>query len=468
MKKKSIVSSSILLFALSSQAVHVSPQGRGEVLIYPYYSVNNNLNTLYSVVNTTDQAKALRVRFLEGENADEVLIFSVYLGHYDVWTAALVATTSTLSGHVGESSVSHITADVSCAPFLNKAGQEFLPYEIDLDSPNNDLRRATDGHIEIIEMAVVTNEVNDSADAISHLPSGLPSSCAQIQAAWEIDGYWSLDRTADTSPPSGGLIGNASLINVSEGIQMSYDAIALEQFWQGQGLHNEPGLTEPNLNSGAPQSQVLHQGQLLTAQWLSGAEAVSAVLMQETIYNEYDYERFANGRSEWVATFPTKPFHTNNSNEAIPPFVSLWDGLQACEAFTYEIWDRNEFVTVEDSCNILCPPNFGGVKMCYSANIIEFIDPEETPGSNTKIFGSDNQVVISGSNQSQVTPNGWATLKFRTQASEPVEGTGFKGLPVVGFMAQQYTNANAQAGLLAQYGALFNHSGEVVINAITE
>jgi hypothetical protein len=43
----------------------------------------------------------------------------------------------------------------------------------------------------------------------------------------------------------------------------------------------------------------------------------------------------------------------------------------------------------------------------------------------------------------------------------PVEGEGLMGLPAVGFMVQQFTNANAAEGLLAQYGHLFQHKGRV-------
>ena len=53
----------------SAQAVNVNPDGLGQVLIYPYYTTNGDNMTLLSVVNTTDQAKAVKVRFLEGENS---------------------------------------------------------------------------------------------------------------------------------------------------------------------------------------------------------------------------------------------------------------------------------------------------------------------------------------------------------------------------------------------------------------
>jgi hypothetical protein len=75
----------------SAQAVNVNPDGTGQVLLYPYYTVNGDNLTLLSVVNTSDDAKAVKVRFLESENSAEVLDFNLYMSAYDVWTAAIVA-----------------------------------------------------------------------------------------------------------------------------------------------------------------------------------------------------------------------------------------------------------------------------------------------------------------------------------------------------------------------------------------
>ena len=43
----------------SAQAVNLNPDGLGQVLIYPYYTTNDGNDTLLSVVNTTEEAKAV-------------------------------------------------------------------------------------------------------------------------------------------------------------------------------------------------------------------------------------------------------------------------------------------------------------------------------------------------------------------------------------------------------------------------
>src|SRR2546423_639693 len=78
-----------------AQAVNVNADGRGQVLIYPYYttradSLGNAYATLISVVNPSPTPRAVKVRFLEGRNARPVLDFSLYLSPFDVWTAAIL------------------------------------------------------------------------------------------------------------------------------------------------------------------------------------------------------------------------------------------------------------------------------------------------------------------------------------------------------------------------------------------
>ncbi len=41
----------------SAQAVNINPDGLGQVLIYPYYTVNAGNQTVLSVINTTSDAK---------------------------------------------------------------------------------------------------------------------------------------------------------------------------------------------------------------------------------------------------------------------------------------------------------------------------------------------------------------------------------------------------------------------------
>ncbi len=456
----------LLLIALSlfigrSSAVQIGQHGVGQALIFPYYTVNNDLNTLYSIVNTTDQPKAVRLRFLEGEIGRDVLSFNVYLSPFDVWTGALVPVVSTIQGHVGEPSVSHITNDTSCVPFLSLPSQELLPFLIDEDAPNNSMNRAREGYIEVIEMGVLTG---NAAQAIDHGSVGVPIDCNLLENDW-VDNQWDLDTVED---PTGGLLGSISLINVANGTNFSYDAIALENFWDQAGLHTSPGGPLPNLSSASNESRVLlASGELAVSEWATGFEAVSALLMQAEIYNEYDYLSFLNGKSDWVVSFPTKIYHTDVDGSPIAPFNNNWDGNEACDGFTITVWDREEMGNmINGDCGVTCPPIDTRPQLCYSSNVLEFIAPDVTQEATSRVLGSDNFLSFNTSNN-QFTENGWASLHFLSANSFddtmmiPVTGVGYKGLPLTGFMVQQYTNAGAAEGLLAQYGGLFKHKGLV-------
>ena len=99
-KKKSLYAALAGVSALgatgAAQAVSVNPDGLGQALIYPYYTVRDKVAgapfaSLLSVVNSTASAKAVKVRFLEGKNSREVLDFNLYLSKRDVWVAAVIA-----------------------------------------------------------------------------------------------------------------------------------------------------------------------------------------------------------------------------------------------------------------------------------------------------------------------------------------------------------------------------------------
>jgi len=443
-------------------AVHVNPEGTGQVLIYPYYSVTNGLNTTYSVVNTTDQVKAIKVRFLEGQHSREVLDFNVYLSPYDVWVGALVPFQSTLGGHNGENTGAHATNDASCAPLLNKAGQQFLPYEIDKDAPQNNMQRTTDGHFEILEMGVV-DPLHPFAAAATH-SGGVPASCATLEKAWGTvpAGTWTAVPSTAMLPPTGGLFGGASIFDVAEGFNVSYDAIALDA-WKTVQSHSDPGNLLPNIANANPAiSNVFVNGAVQTDAWSSGIEAVSATLMRTEIYNEYNFEAGVEGKSAWVVTFPTK-FHHVNSNPPVAPFSSPWAKVggtfMSCDEFTLTKYDREELTTYDQGGISPKPPGSDKPSFCYEANTVEFVAPGGAPGASN-LLGGNNLITVQGVPGG--TENGWANVHFDAPANV-MNGSvnDYYGLPVAGFMAVRFTNNNAAPGVMAQYGGLFNHKGSV-------
>ena len=356
----------------TAQAVNMNPDGLGQVLIYPYYTSNMGNQTLISVVNTTDNAKAVKVRFLEGYNSREVLDFNLYMSEWDVWVAAVAA---------GENAPTLYIPDTTCTvPYLYEDAQQVIngtpmgvqPFlEIAYSGVYNDggpegILRAAEGHVEVIEMGTL---MGDAADAARHETTGdgrFPADCDYLVEQWTIDssgnGLW-LDEAAasvavgcdddfkgdptdpddvadyleDFSPTeldayvrgscaeastfternSGGLFGAASVINAVNGTMFSYDAKAIQGFDKtDDGIHYRPGLVYPGLDSGSEETAWIFFGaptnEAVELGYNRGVDAVSATFMHENLMNEYTIDESASASTEWVITFPTKSFYVDD------------------------------------------------------------------------------------------------------------------------------------------------------------
>ena len=322
----------------TAQAVNINPDGTGQVLLYPYYTTNDGNQTLISVVNTTEQAKAVKVRFLEGFNSREVLDFNLYMSREDVWTA-VVADSSAFGAEAG---VPHLfTADTTCTvPYLYEMGstapglQAFLSFAYTgnaEDGGPTEIGRAGEGHLEMIEMGTL---LGDAAADATHGTDGMPADCLAINERWyEVvggtDGTWFDEATngcgsadadgqacTDTGRNSGGLFGGAAIVNADNGTMYSYDAKAIQGFDDtDDGLHYLPGTIFPSLQSGSGKDAWVFfgvpQNQAVEVNYDNSVDALSAVFMHDYIMNEYVVEEDLNAGTEWVITFPTKNFYAD-------------------------------------------------------------------------------------------------------------------------------------------------------------
>jgi hypothetical protein len=361
--------------AATAQAVNLNPDGLGQVLIYPYYTSNAGNQTILSVVNTTDQAKAVKVRFLEGYNSREVLDFNLYMSAYDVWVAA-IADGGDL-GFAEQAGVPHLVIpDTSCTvPYLYgdsvEAGldfglQAFLTYAYsgkNADGGPTDISRATEGHIEMIEMGTLTDDSErapktlgstdpgrmGSAEAATHVVvdgEDVPADCYQLVRNWTdydagakddpYDGMWFEEATfgesevaecdvegddqscTDTTRNSGGLFGGAAVVNSGNGTMFSYDAKAVQGFDKSDdGIHFVPGTIYPSLNSGSENVAYVFFGtpsyevQELYYPFERSVEAVSALFMHDNVMNTFTIQEDLDAATEWVLTFPTKSFYVD-------------------------------------------------------------------------------------------------------------------------------------------------------------
>ena len=476
-----------------SSAVNINPDGTGQVLIYPYYTVNAGNQTLLSVVNTTSQGKAVKVRILEGRNSQEVLDFNLFLSREDVWTAAILS----LGTATGPASI--LTLDTSCtAPaFASDAtstasGIPFVNFRNFLYTNDTaggiGLDRTREGYIELIEMAVLDGDLER---AITHVPNtDIPRNCAAVET-----GVGPLFTFDGDNVPTGGLFGGASVLNTANGTFTNYSASAIDGFWAaGEIGYSSPDSILPSLSNARPQSLVFSNGRVISSTWGSLAvggfadpgqriDAVSAVFMSDTFFNEYTTETGIAAASEWVITFPTKRFYVNNppatafpaapSTRAVDPFTTRYAGGQSCDPVGIQSWNREEFTSSTPTG--FSPPQATSVpNLCFEVNVLTFNQSISNAANGTssasKILGSVHARNIATPRIPGVAGNGtqagWTrvnlgllggTTGLNRTTRPSVEGHRFFGLPVTGFWAVSIENNNATPGVKGFYGGAFNH-----------
>lgn len=415
--------------ASSASAVNVDANGFGQVLIYPYYSVRQGTDTYISLTNSSNDYKAIRVRFNEGKNGRPVLGFNLYLSPFDMWTAAIVSTP------IG---AKLLTFDRSCTvPQIPSSGQSFVNYAyagltpgFAFDGETQGLDRTREGFVEIIEMGVIINTADQNA--IKQL-NGIPTNCGALQSL-------RMDTNAGVhaaAPPRGGLTGTATLLNASTGTEFTYDATALDNFSR-VNIWYEPGNPLPDLRSATPVSDVYFARTNVRDYWTPGtAQAVTAVLMHNQVVSDYLLDTVTLSGTDYVITMPTKHYNVpvyNPTSLTIPPIKPpftkrFWTG-GACEPVSLSVRNRE--------ASGMSPL---GSTLCWESTVLTF--------NNSQVLGSRNAVNIP-----VIHVNGFATISLNGLGHtlvNPISHRTYSGLPVVGFTVQDYIIG------MPQFGGNFMH-----------
>ena len=462
----------------SANAVQLSQDGTSAVLIYPYYTVRTAgfgpYNTYLNVVNTTSIAKVVKVRFLEGKNSREVLDFNLWLSPNDVWAGAVSATaagakltaadeycvttlggvnrTTAVAGHATDFDFSSAAYAIGAAQTNNLGG---------VDGADISLDRVREGYIEIIEMGVVTDAA--LASSVTHNTAGRPNNCAAIPTT-------ALAAVGKIGPGTGGLIGGASLINVPSGTDYGYDPVVLEDFATAS-LFTDPGSIFPTLQNANPFSTVFYYHNtglgfvtnIVNTNFVGslqpGADAVSSVLERTAVMNNYVLDAATLSATDWVLTFPTKRFYiqpksiTPLVNDNIRPFgtnYSEFSDTGSCGAFSLRMYDREEQTTGITTTQVSPPvPGAPASSLCWESTVLNFYPA-------TALVAPTPAQTLLGSTNGRLAPapfeHGWARVEFGTYDSTGTVFTPaytnlpdmsavpyvFHGLPVIGFMAQDF------------------------------
>ena len=405
-----------------AHAVNLSTHGTGEVLIAPYYNVENGNATVLSIQNHTDRAKAVKVYFREAENNRPVLYFNLYLSANDVWTAQVADN--------GSGGVMMKTFDTSCTvPQSPSSGVDFRPFGYQNDGGDTSTARTREGYLEFIEMGVVASGSTDET-AITHT-AGIPNDCNSIIGNWAPGGKWNTDSSINIESPQGGLSAQVGIINVANGLEFNVPVTALDNFYADTGsLHASPGIELPTLASASPTSTVFIRSSdttpAMSDDWsgssIGGLAAVSTVLMSQTLGGPFIANPAVEFDTDWVITFPTKGLHTDRifQPSTQPPFSGSYGTNPVCEPVSMRYWDREEALYNS-------PLN----QLCYGVNVIQF-------GSSSVLDAVRTKQTINLN-----IHNGQAELRFAANATLTTPGGYvYKGLPAIGFAVKRGNNGS--------------------------
>lgn len=470
----------------SVQAVNLATDNLGDVLLYPYYTARNGWNTLVHVTNTSStHTVALKMRFQEAQNTNDVLDFNLVLSPNDVWTGYI---TDTLGGPRLKKS----SGETSCtSPIMPSGGFAFRAYNY-----GTDLDRAREGHITIIEMgaAAAGTAIDTAAKA---------KDCATIDAAFL---RANIDATSNQfGEPLNVLKGQYSLVRVDAGLSMGGSPVTLANFftptvdYAGAGVDGStvaaaggfqgnygvtnlisaqqyPDFLIPTLNDANPLMSLVQDDtagslqQTLIDTWVNPVDAVSAVLMRHDVINEWSINQALGVESYWVVSFPTKFHYVDTAAQPtaaelagmvggapaasnpgyvgnLGPFSTLWtDANRSCDEVLFNIYDRSEGGVTSTGTSISPAPPIPPSSLCNEVNVLSF-----SPTAN--LLGSGVAQSIDVSRLTSRQPFGWMDVTL--PAGQLAGNTNtYVGLPVTGFVLW-----SRDFGVAANnYGHLVDHS----------
>ena len=482
----------------TANAVHINPDGLGQVVIYPYYTVRNNNFTAMSIVNTTSLTKIVKVRYLEGKNSREVLDFNLFLSPADVWTGVILngstaatavpfsadgarletgdnscVTPSDLFGSAGSTATVPVRLDGAGLPINAFKNYQYTGGLTD-NATLNTLDRTREGYMEVIEMGIVTNTI--ITGYIKHNVAGVPANCAALDA-YDGDTFLPAPTTVGAvgkfpnhlTAPQGGLTGRGSIINSAAGTNYTYDITALDGWWAplvpGPVPYSAAGIINPSISNfpgidtvsnvfitGTGSPGVTGASGVVRAQWARSQESVSSVFMRDTIINEFITDAGSVSRTDWVITMPTKrdligvgvgtpnrPFSNNFANAT---------ATGACDSYTLSIFNREEGTIGTTPGVILPSPRPPGVVqpgqvLCWEANVLEFGSSGLLGSTNNfRLQGAADAFAVSGATTTGATLASLGRRNLQGPNGWAALGLGFTGTPTQSQQSIQPTSSS--------------------------
>lgn len=353
----------------------VSPNGKGDVMIFPFYTAMGDNWTEFAIHNGANHSKALDLKVREGLGGNTAIGFHIYLAAGETFRGAVRsaqfnANVAAIGGRDDVCTVPELASYFVYEDAGLFGYQEMFSYSYEATDSFAGRERTLSGSIEVIEMGQwpAQSGVFWDADNISD--------CQWLVHAWSIiggvPGEWRADPGAHALDWQAGGLSGASVIHTSQNGDIAIAPIVLKGFAKRQKpaeYHVEPGgkgdepWPAPNLRNGTNLFTAPRFGsEVMSAR--SGLQAVAALLaVTEARVSEPSLAAMPETQT-MVVSFPTKYLHTEATAESpTSPFTELWkpDSSEACEA----MWMSND--------ETIWPDNYIRAKkleLCAATNVI--------------------------------------------------------------------------------------------------
>lgn len=440
-----------------AQAVYVNPDGIGQVLLFPYYTVQSGQSTLLTLSNGSARGKIVQLNFREGYNGRLALSIDVVLAPKDTWTANVFAPSE-------DGGAAVTTSDTGCTipalPTVSSGASARLQAsftDVDFSGLNADggsaqLSRTREGYIEVVERAE------------------LDGALAEAVVGGRCQAFQPLPPEADSPdilPPAGALRGSFAIVDVPQGTLLGGNATALEGFAtkplylnNNTRLENVDTLALPDNGTAEVVAQIDLGGRLLNIPFPAARklEALSAVLMTDALRSDYSSETGLGSSTAWVLSAPTKRFHTDlqRHRNGLAPYLRFFNESEdraSCVRFDALLLDRDglpQNLTAETGQP---PPRQRPAHaLCYATDVVAIGSSTQTPVGSSQLLTrveATNALAQNGVLHLQLGFNSIRTA--RTNLELIADQLALVGLPVITLQAQKYINGNVTPGMLANY-----------------
>ena len=428
----------------------LNPEGRGDLLIFPYYDVREingkTQDFLFAVINTEWEpceglslatqcydGVAAKLRFREWAIGEEVFSADIWLSRGDVWVGVITHNSSIALPYgarimspdfvITDSSADTLTLGTTLKNGYDFPQTAYIPMTLYNGVQSSNLY----GYIEVI----------GEERTYDH--------------AWTVSPAFKVTRvTAGMADVPNRLMGYGYIVRVADGQSMAYNATAIANFSRNKGsLFSGVGSPSPTLIDG---EDTLDQ--------------LEFQLSKKEVIAGYSVENVITVKFRLILTFPTKHFHfcqgpnytargvvsTPADCVAGPP-TAPWTATDSIigdhsaiylEVFMLRIYDRNEQrLTVPPCYGVLCPGLYAPASP-YGVNVIGFYQgtppPEKRDNSawSTGTFDS-GFIEVWFPNTGHVQPLNPKITQF---LHFDMLFSGYEGLPVIGVALQEYQNDN--------------------------